>query len=174
MANCFTRDILNNFGGLEDNSLLTALNVDDETTDEMNVIRHSPYYSLEDFIEHINVQMGFTVLSLNIQSINAKFNSLTIFLNTNNSQNTTIDVICIQETWLNEDEDMCSFQMPNYYCISQSKQCSFHACLIIYLHKKYQFKVMNISQRSDISEALFVDITSTNFEKHIIIGNIYR
>ena len=44
MANCFTRDILNNFGGLEDNSLLTALNVDDETTDEMNVIRHSPYY----------------------------------------------------------------------------------------------------------------------------------
>ena len=33
---------------------------------------------------------------------------------------------------------------------------------------------MNISQRSDISEALFVDITSTNFEKHIIIGNIYK
>ena len=122
MVNCFTRDILNNFGGLEDNSLLTALNVDDETTDEMNVIRHSPYYSLEDFIEHINVlDMGFTALSLNIQSINAKFNNLTIFLNTINSQNTIIYVICIQETWLNEDEDMCSFQMSNYYCISQSK-----------------------------------------------------
>ena len=118
--------------------------------------------------------MGFTVLSLNIQSINAKFNNLTICLNTINSQNTIIDVICIQEIWLNEYEDMCSFQMPNYYCISQSKQCSYHAGLIIYLHKKYQFKVMDISQRSDISEALFVDISSTNFDKHIIIGNIYK
>ena len=52
MAYCFTRNILNNFAGLEDNSLLTALNVDDEDTDEMNVIRHSPYYSLENFIDH--------------------------------------------------------------------------------------------------------------------------
>ena len=154
---------------MENNSLLTAFNVDDEDTDEMNVIRYSPCYSLEDFIEHINtLDMGFT------KFINAKFDNLTIFLNTINSQNTKIDAICIQEEWLNEYEDMCCFQMPNYDCISQSKQCSSHTGLIIYLHKKYQFKVMNISQRSDISEALFVDISSTNFYKHIIIGNIYK
>ena len=54
------------------NSLTHLLNSSD--TDELNIIQHSPYMSDEELIQsRIRVMNGLNILSLNCQSLHAKF-----------------------------------------------------------------------------------------------------
>ena len=57
------------------------------------------------------------ILSLNCQSINAKYEKLKLFLDDINTQN-PISVICIQESWAHEEMDMKYFSLPNYTLIN--------------------------------------------------------
>ena len=85
---------------------------------------------------------NFTVLSLNIQSINAKFDQLKILLHLIQENICHISAICLQETWLRHDSNNASFSIENYNLISQGKQCSSHGGLAIYFHEKYNFKTV--------------------------------
>ena len=113
-------------------------------------------------------------MSLNIQSINAKFDNFTILIDVINKQNSLIDAICLQETWLDEHDDISIFQIPNYYCISQPKHCCTHAGLVIYLNKKYNYEIIDISHKSDIWEGLFIHVSISKCNKSIILGDIYK
>ena len=68
--------ILQNFGGVGQNSLITSLESNSEDN-EPEIINHSNYYdndSLKNFMkEHSD---SFTILSSNINSIHAKFDEL--------------------------------------------------------------------------------------------------
>ena len=175
MSQDFTYNILSNFGGLEANSFLKVLGIDNEENNEINITNPSSYYSLEQFVDYIHtLEDKFVVLSLNIQSINAKFDNFTILIDVINKQNSLIDAICLQETWLDEHDDISIFQIPNYYCISQPKHCSTHAGLIIYLNKKYNFEIIDISHKSDIWEGLFIHVSISKCNKSIILGDIYK
>ena len=56
----------------EINSLTYLLNTED--TDELNIIRHSPYYSYDDLLQSSTFHKnGLSMLSLNCQSLHAKF-----------------------------------------------------------------------------------------------------
>ena len=74
--------ILENVGGLHSYSLAHILNVDNtDDAEEINIIKHSRYFDQENFIKILKEKNeNFTVLSLNIQSINAKFDQLKILL----------------------------------------------------------------------------------------------
>ena len=49
-------------------------------------------------------------MSLNIQSINAKFNSFTTLIDLiNEKNNNTLSAICLQETWLGEADEHSLF-----------------------------------------------------------------
>ena len=175
MSQDFTYNILSNFGCLEANSFLKVLGIDNEENDEINITNPSPYYSLEQFVDYIyTLKDKFVVLSLNIQSINAKFDNFTILIDVINKQNSLIDAICLQETWLDEHDDISIFQIPNYYCISQPKHCSTHAGLVIYLNKKYNFDIIDISHKSDIWEGLFIRVSISKCNKSMILGDIYK
>ena len=62
-----------------DNSQLNSLNLfthllNTEDTDELNVIRHSPYISVDELIQsRLHNTNGISILSLNCQSLQAKF-----------------------------------------------------------------------------------------------------
>ena len=175
MSQDFAYNILSNFGGLEANSFLKVLGIDNEENNEINITNPSPYYSLEQFVDYIHtLKDKFVVLSLNIQSINAKFDNFTILIDVINKQNSLIDAICLQETWLDEHDDLSIFQIPNYYCISQPKHCSTHAGLVIYLNKKYNYEIIDISHKSDIWEDLFIHVSISKCNKSIILGDIYK
>ena len=116
----------------------------------------------------------FSVITLNIQSLKAKFDNLVALLDILNSDKIKIDALCLQETWIDNNCDLSTFQIPNYYCISQSRFCSSHGGLIIYLSKKYNFTLMDLSHQSDICESLFIDIKIPVNNFHIILGNIYK
>ena len=108
-----------------------------------------------------HVKSKLSILSLNIQTINTKFDELKIIL---------------------DDINQHHFELNYYQLISKSRYCSKAGGLIIYIHNDFNFKHVDISsEMSDNDETkpsgenLFIEIKhkSTNSKTHII-GNIYR
>ena len=158
------------------NSLNYVLNNDVGNGEEsIEIIKHSPYFDNEEFIQFsVDKKNQFTLLSLNIQSINAKFDQLQIFLKKMNEKSFQFDVLCLQETWLNETSCFSLLDIEDYNFIPQSSLCSAHGGLAFYLHKKYMFKKLPIYVQSEVWEGLFIEISGHTLNKNIIIGNIYR
>ena len=116
----------------------------------------------------------FTVLTLNIQSINAKFDNIYPVINNLSSMGLYFGAICLQETWLSSDADVSLLHIPGYKLIHQGSKCTRHGGLIIYLHEEYTYKLRNIYTQSDIWEGLFIDVSGQNLRRPITIGNIYK
>ena len=94
--------ILESVGGVQRHSLTHILNVDvTNDGEELNVIKHSPYLVQENFIKTLKGKNNyFTVLSLNTQSLNAKFDQLKISLYLLQENSCHISAIRLQDTWL--------------------------------------------------------------------------
>ena len=171
-------DILRNVGGMHRNSLTHVLHFDDDTIDndigEFNIITHSPYYNDEKIINLFKDDThNFIVLSLNIQSLRAKFDQLSVLLS--HFENFfKISAICLQETWLSEDSDLSCLSLPNYNFIHKAKRVSEHGGLGIFLHNDYTFKELKSTKMSELFEAQFIAVNNDMYANNIIIGNFYR
>ena len=82
------------------------------------------------------------ILSLNCQSINAKFDKLKMFIDYVNDQS-SISVICIQESWAHNEMDMNYFSIPNYTMVNQNRRLSTHGGLITYIHTDFAYRELN-------------------------------
>ena len=72
-------EVLNNHGGVRDNDLLQQL-IDDPDSDEIEVVSHSPYLCPSSLPSKLrNTETSIVILSLNAQSLLAKFNSFRVF-----------------------------------------------------------------------------------------------
>ena len=101
---------------------------------------------------------NFSILSLNVQSINAKFDELKITIEQINQVH-TISVICIQESWLQNESNINLYQLDNYNLISKSKYSSEHGGLLIYVHTDFEYEPLpGREQRTTGWEQLFVKI----------------
>ena len=70
-------DILKHIGGMANNNLNSILSNDDDPNDVIEIISQSPYFDIESLGKYLqNHSSQFTILSLNIQSLNAKFDGL--------------------------------------------------------------------------------------------------
>ena len=78
----------------------------------------------------------FGIFSTNIQSINAKFQELEAFVEELHSLKFNFSIICIQESWLREQDDISLIQLEDYNCIAQWKSSSAKGGLIMYIHTK--------------------------------------
>ena len=114
----------------------------DVDNQQRDIASDSPYYTLHNIgnilSEHKN---KFSVISLNCQSINAKYDSLLILIKELRDFNFKFSAICLQESWLDDKTDLSVFQIEHYNCISKPKYCSNHGGLIVYLHEKYDNSV---------------------------------
>ena len=137
-------------------------------------MKPSQYYTIDNLSVNMSNSRNFNVISLNAQSINAKFDSLLMFLEVARQQNIMLHVICIHETWLDEKSDLSLYQIEGYTCISQCKRCSSHGGLITYVKSQLNTSVMDIKINSPIWEGLFVAIQDIETEKEIVVGSIYR
>lgn len=168
-------NILKNFGGSSINSLDAILPcVKDEN--EIDTIKCSQYYSLNSLppVIHDN-PTNLLVLSLNAQSILAKFSSFEVMLKSLKEQDVHPDIILIQESWLENDNFLNLLQLDGYNCINQGYRCSRHGGLITYIKCKFEAKILNICPMSNIWEGLFVEIKLKDKKKsRYIIGNIYK
>ena len=128
--NQFVDDILS-----DKTSLIHLLDSnDDEDNKEAHIIKHSPYYGETDFSNLLVEKPGFSILSMNIQSINAKFDEFQSFVSRMNIIN-PISAICLQECWLGDADNVTMFNLENYEMTFLPKSCCAHGGLIIYVHK---------------------------------------
>ena len=129
--------ILQSHGGVQINSLRHTLNIHNEDDDEsyhIDIIKHSKYYDKETLFSTLkDKKKCFSILSTNIESLNAKYDELDIFIEQMKDHGCEPSAICLQETWLSENHDTSQFQIDGYTCINQSKSCSNKGGLLIYL-----------------------------------------
>ena len=119
------------------------------------------------------------ILSLNCQSLNAKFDNLKMFIDYVNDQ-CTIFVICIQESWSHDGIDMSYFYLPNYTMANQNRRLSAHGGLILRIFMmtlpiESSIIMIPATVTSNLFEILFIEIRRRSFERQkYIVGNIYH
>ena len=168
-------NILTNRGGFDRNNLLNLLK-DLENYEEMvSICSESPYIETEHLSDYMQkFKNYFTLLDINIQSLNAKFDSFVAFLNDLCNANIYFSAICIQETWLKTPNDKNFFNIPNYNMFSLQPTCTSHGGLIIYVHEKFQVKELNLYKTSTLWEGLFLELSGGGLTKKLKLCNIYR
>ena len=84
-------------------------------------------------------------------------------------------MICLQETWTDNNCDISLYQLPNYNLFHQGKQCSDHGGLFIYVHEEFIVEPINIAFHSTRWEGYCLKITQSRpYVRHYVIANIYR
>ena len=168
---------LKHHGGLEKNSLDRVLQQhnNDELTD-LHAFTCSSYYDYNLFNKFTQAhKQQFSVMSTNIQSINAKIDELKAFVTEMEQMNFQFDAICLQETWLDDTQDTSLIQLDNYTCITQSKSSSSKGGLLIYLNNNYRYKTITTPNHSTDWENQIIKITGGILHnKSLMLGNIYR
>ena len=107
------------------NNLPDLLGNDDEA-EGMTNITLSPYIDMHTLSDKLyESKSNFSIISLNVQSINAKFDEFQIVINEINNKH-EVSIICIQESWLSSDCDTSLFDIPNYQLVAKGKYCSNH------------------------------------------------
>ena len=147
-------EILKNFGGASVNNLKNVLQNTDGIDYEIRTFDHSPYFDSYSIDKALcpNTEK-FTILSINIQSINAKFDKLTAFLQDLLDKEFSFSAICIQETWLSDKSMVSQFEIPDYNLISQGKRVSEHGGLCIYIHKKFTYSLLQLNDNSELDRS---------------------
>ena len=162
---------------IQDNDLETQV-VD---YDEPVIFQHSPYYNNESFPELLISKTNvFSMITLNCQSLRAKFEEFKIFVEKYN-QISKLHVISLQETWLSENDDTSLLQLTGYNMIFKGKLCSTHGGVAFYIHEDLDFNILQDYQSSEYFDSLFLEIYFQNDcdhiceqNKKIALGNIYR
>ena len=164
-------------GDLSDRTSLIHLldNNDSEDNNEAHIIKHSPYYSESDFSKHINSKGGLSILSINIQCVNAKFDEFQAFIDRINVKN-PINVICLQECWLKNYDNVTMFNLAGYEMVYKTRSCCAHGGLIIYIHNELECTTLtDINIASTGWEYLCVELCDRKpRSKKYTLCNVYR
>ena len=171
------KEIFLHRGGCLKNNLNGILQWNDIIDGEINTSISSKYVNLSQLPDYISEsKQHFTVLTLNCQSINAKFNSIILLLETLLREGEfQFSAICLQETWLSGcPPDITNFRLPGYNAYALGTTCSSHGGLICYIQDQYNANVLkDYYDHSEWWEGLFLEISSKDL-RPIILGNIYR
>ncbi len=171
-------EFLQSQGGVLVNSLNSKLNTEDNQNDEndqIQIIKHSPYFDNQKFNSLIKTKNKcFSICSSNIQCLNANYDELNIFINDLRTQKFQFNLICLQESWLSENDATDHLKLDNYQLIPQGKSCSSKGGLVIYLQTKFEYETIMKPNKYDSLEEQVIKITKGRINKHLIIANIYR
>ena len=178
-SNDIDDQILGNYGGVIDNSLIHTIDmVQEQDTPESiiysKLIKHSGYYDdklMSTLID--NDRENFTILSTNIESVYAKFDELELFISEQGSKGIEFHAICLQECWVS-NPDISTLQIKGYNCIVKKQTASKKGGLIIYLQEDYDYEIIDNKYDKEIWECQMIKVHGNNLNKNIILGNIYR
>jgi exonuclease III len=132
----------------------------------------SLFYDNSSFANKISNASKPTFLSLNVQSLQNKHESLLSFVNDVSSKNADIDIIILQEIW--QIPDLSLIQIPNYDFVFKKRARFRGGGVGYYVKKGIQFKV--IESMSCFVEKTFECLTieiKLNGKK-MLISNFYR
>ena len=116
---------------------------------------------------------SFSVLHLNIRSINKNFEAFTEFYS---KLNYIFSVICFSETWASEENinKNSTFQLKNYNVIHQVRNSRKGGGLCIFIHESLCYKLRkDLSINSEAIESLSIEISNKK-ASNLIFNAIYR
>ena len=147
---------------------------DNHDDHDIAIVKHSSYYTTDDFTNTRLATGSLNILSLNCQSLNAKFNELQIFIE--EMCHDQFGVICLQESWLADNFEYSMFNLRNYSMIKQGKLCSEHGGLIIYVHDRYDISApLTLIDSVSGWKYLCIEISQkAPYPQKYVIVNVYR
>ena len=156
-------DILNRFGGVIKNSLQTTFGPlhDDDTVTAIPVYQKSEFLIPEDAEQYLkDNKNNFTVFSLNVDSMERKWDQFNLFIRNLASKNLSFCAITLQECRIQGKDECKRFELPNYNLIPQGSICSVKGGLISYIRSDLTaIERPNLYKKSKIYEALFLEIS---------------
>ena len=170
-----TNDLLRFKGGVEQNDFTKILNLGSDENTVLFGLKHyiTMLMILRTFL--LKIPKKITALSLNIHSLNSKFDELNILTHTLAESNVFISVICIQEARIGENSNVEHLNLKNYKMITQAytDRWSRKGGLVTYILNSIAFVSKTLHNTYSTWEGLFVDIIDDSGE-NISICNIYR
>jgi exonuclease III len=132
-------------------------------------------YDTANFTSTFSNSKNFSMMSLNIQSLQAKFSEFEEYIYELSRNNCNFDVICLQELWRLNDPDF--FDLNNYQkLVFKSRQSNVQGGGVgFFIKNSIKFKLLDdISIFVDkVIESIFIEV-EINKKLKIIIGSIYR
>ena len=126
-----------------------------ENSDKLNGIRYSPYIADDLLLQsRKNRKHCLRIVSLNCQSLHAKFDC-------------PLQAICLQENWFSPETDLSLYIIPGYHIISTGRYASNHGGLVIYLIKKWEYKIKTDVTESKLWERQIIEILTITKLKEI-------
>ena len=116
----------------------------------------------------------FSVLSLNAQSLPAKFDGLQAILELFASQHIYFPVICIQETWIDDESKLPMVSIEGYEYFYAKPSSSSHGGVITYVENAYEVSVLTKINSSNVWEGLSLELNHESIKNKIIVGNLYK
>ena len=158
-------------------SVLSSGNTDSDKNFFNNKLQQidSPYFSVENFIaifEQINKD-NFSILHLNIRSLNANIDNFREFLG---SLNGNFSVIVLTESWCDETANENSLlSLDNYYSVHQTRDNKKGEDISIYIHKQLDFKLRNdIDIFNNEIEACSIEIVNIKSINFVLLASTYH
>ena len=162
---------------LQPNSiLLTDENDPDETffNNHISLNANTPYLTPNSVNPTLNPNTAnFSLLHLNIRSLNKNFENFKQMLS---DLQTQLTVICLSETWCQENSAAnSSFQLPGYTVIHQERKHKRGGGLCVFIRNSVSYEILtNYCQNNNENETLcFKILNEKNKKKNIIINFSY-
>ena len=182
MANRTEAEIQSDFGDIIRASLATTFDdnllpgVSTDETESTPVFEKTKFTSPDQISTYLKANRNnFTLLSLNLNSMEQKMDQLLIFLGELQNENLYFSCLCFQEARLTE-EKLDRYRIHGYKKFPQKAIVSQNGGLLIYVKDDFKGTVRkNLYKKSEVYEALFVEISGPLIkDKKITIGNLYR
>ena len=110
--------------------------LDTENSDELIVIRYSPYITDNLlFQSRENRKLGLSIVSLNCQSLHAKFDYIQLLIDKFMKNDCPLQAMCLQKIWFPPETDQSLYIIPGYHMIFTGHYASNHGSLAIYLYR---------------------------------------
>ena len=155
-----------------ENTFFNYFGDDPESNPYIDVTNHHIYLEKPQFISEFQNNVSPLILSLNIQSLNSKFNNLNSFIADLNMKNIDLSLIALQETWQIQHEEL--FSIPGFKLFISQRTKSKGGGVGFYINSELPSKILhNLSSfHEKIFECLTVEVVINN--KKFIVCNIYR
>ena len=127
------------------------------------------YYDSDQFLKLASTHTNsFNILTTNIESLNSKYDEVSVYIEELRKIHFKYSVICLQETWLSENGDLSPFQIEGYNCVSQGKSCRLYIGITFTFETNINF---NMYQHW---EGITVKISGNGLPNPLTIFNLYR
>ena len=139
----------------------------------------SQYYDINELKDFLKTnQKKLTIFSLNIQSLNSKFDIFSQLIDELYIEKLEFSILCLQEAQLSPGRNYEHLNLEkygyNFIYKPYSDQCSVKGGLAIYLKNYLCYNDVKMVSHCQMWEGLFLNIKVNKYDAPIIIGNIYR